>query len=157
MTVSEILNLVESYSDCFIDIHIVDNQVIGFYKTIHTKYKDTFNKDVSYLFPTTFKWEDNYLKTTMVFGSVDRKFQNIKVNGTGFGTELKTKDVYPHYYKLIAAEQVNKEKWEYYGELNLKAFQVIIEALARIGFPFMRITNNANMKQDDLIYIPEIN
>lgn len=159
MTVIEILNLVErqNYHNYFVDIHIVGSQVVCFYKTMHIKYKNIFNKDVSYLFPTTFKWENNHLQTTMVYGSVERRFENIKVNGTGFGTELRTIDVYPHYYKLLIAEQFNEYQWKDFRRVDTKAFQLIIEALANIGFPFMRITNNKNIKNDDSIYIPETN
>ncbi len=147
MTISEILNHVEFRRE-FVDLHIVDRQVTGFYKTHVVKYKNAHNENVSYLFPTSFKWENNKLKTTMVFGSVERTFhipQNI--NGTGHGTELKTVDVYPNYYKLLIAEQINTESWRY-DSLDLKPFVCIIEALCQLEFPFMRITNNHNIKSN---------
>ena len=76
MKAMDILNYMENnyYTDYFIDLHIVDNQVVGFYKTHSIKYKNTYNEDISYLFPITFNFINNKIETTITFGSVERNF-----------------------------------------------------------------------------------
>lgn len=131
-------------NDYFIDLHIVNNKVVSFFKTRVVKYKDTNGNDVSYLFPTTFVFNNGQIQTSMVFGSVARNFKlTRKINGTGTdtGTELSTISVESHLYKLLVANQfvTDPEYFPHIKGVNRKSFICIIEDLERIGFPFMRI------------------
>lgn len=151
----ELLNILEQsfFSGYFIDLHIINDNVVGFYKTKEVKYKNINNEEVSYLFPTTFKTINGCIQTTMVFGSVERNFEAPRLNGTGYGTELITLGVGTHLYKLLAGQQyISSDDEEFvfseYG-LYIKSFICIIEALDGIGFPFIRITNNSNIEKDN--------
>lgn len=153
MNVIELLNFIEENQSCskpFEDLHIINNQVVGFYKTIYVGYKDSNDKPKSYLFPTTFELVNNRIRTTMIFGSVERNFE-IKnhINGTESGTNIITLGVGNHLYKLLAAVQYNSEidVPEHHAKgFATKPFMAIIEALDHMKFPFIRITNNDSIK-----------
>ncbi|MDD2267362.1 hypothetical protein [Sulfuricurvum sp.] len=128
---------------CFVDLDILEDRGIGYYKTIHIKYKDINGNDISYLFPITFQYINGNLVFTMILGSIEKDFivpEN--VNGTykdskhfQGSVELKTSNVSYHSYKLLVID----------GRTNifdLKSYQCIIEGLNSIGFPFMRISNS---------------
>lgn len=135
----------DATNDTFIDLHILNNSVVGFYKTKVIKYKNHKNEDVSYLFPTTFRLINNRIETIMTFGSVDRNFQIPKdINGTEYGTILQTVNIGNHLYKLLIGRQFleDEDVGVQIKGFELKSFICIIEALNNIGFPFMRITNN---------------
>lgn len=140
----------------FTDIHIINNQVVGFYKTKYVLYEDKNGKLKSYLFPTTFEMIGNRIKTTMIFGSVERNFQVEEVNGTGDNTSLKTINVGNHIYKLLVAEQyekaLDKKIYNYPIGFRIKPFVAIIESLSHMKFPFMRITNNDAIDKYSDIY-----
>jgi hypothetical protein len=141
MNITELLSVIEG-DDYFMDQHIFNNTVVGFYKTSVVKYKNVKDEDTSYLFPTTFRFIDNKIETIMTFGSVDRNFEIPRnVNGTEYGTNLQTVSVGNHLYKLLIGRQEN----EY---IDTKVFICIIEALDNIGFPFMRIANNESIRQN---------
>lgn len=135
----------------FVDLHIFNNQVVGFYKTRYVLYEDKNKILKSYLFPTTFEILNNTIKTTMIFGSVERNFQVEDINGTDGGTILKTLNVGNHIYKLLVAEQFISEKDKKNGfhtnGFHLKNFICIIESLSMMKFPFMRITNNDSIEK----------
>ncbi len=142
MTTIELLNFVENIG-YFKDIHIVDNTVVCFYQTMVVKYKNKKNEDSSYLFPTTFRYLNNKIYTTMVFGSVERGFLiPNNVNGVGDGTELKLYSVNNHLYNLLVGENISDPNTENFEIHMMKSYVCIIEHLDHIGFPFMRITNN---------------
>ena len=153
MNALELLNFIETEQSCskpFEDLHIINNQVIGFYKTFCVGYKDSNDKPKSYLFPTTFELVNNRIRTTMIFGSVERNFK-IKnyIHGTGSGTNIITLGVGNHLYKLLAAVQYNSEvdiPSHHAKGFETKPFMAIIEALDYMNFPFMRITNNDSIK-----------
>lgn len=145
MNLIELLKQVELeiYSDFFIDLHILNDRVVGFYKTRVVKYKNNRNQEMSYLFPTTFRVVNNNLEIVMTLGSVDRHFiVPNNINGTEFGTELDTLNVQNHLYKLLIAKQL-KDKNDPLA-LDIKSFVCIIEALDNIGFPFMRIEHDTS-------------
>lgn len=76
---------------------------------------------------------------TIVFGSVDRNFiipTAIDDRATKMRIFLTVSGVVSHIYKLlIAMNTLNNES-------DLKAIMILIQDLDRIGFPFMRITND---------------
>lgn len=146
MKINELLNEVNGHY--FIDCNIVDNNTItGFYKTRVVKYTNAKQEQVSYLFPTTFKIIGGSVHTMMTFGSVTRKFQvPYRLNGTGHGTELSAIRVNGHFYSLLVATQQYVE-WD---GVDTKSFICIIEALNKIGFPFMRIANNNSVLLDEI-------
>lgn len=89
---------------------------------------------------------DNKFHITMVFGSVERSFEiPTHVNGTQDSAELKLMSVSGHLYSLLVGINIVDVN-ENYMHLNLnkivKPYVCIIEHLDRLGFPFMRITNN---------------
>lgn len=62
MTAIDLLYYIENddlTKGCFIDLHIVNNSVVGFYKTHTIKYMNIKGKEESYLFPTTFEYNNN--------------------------------------------------------------------------------------------------
>ncbi len=155
MTALEMLTLLEedrTFGGYFVDLHIVNNQVAGFYKTLVVKYKDCKGDDVSYLFPTTFVFRDGKIQISMVLGSVTRDFVlEKKIHGTGDGTELSTVTVSPHLYKLLIANNQKSEETHYLDVL--KSFMLIIEDLNRMGFPFIRIAQDKQIENcEDMPY-----
>jgi hypothetical protein len=142
MKAMEILNYIEEHGQEFIDLHIIDNQVVGFYKTHTVKYKNAQNNDISYLFPVTITFNNNKIETTMTFGSVERNFIIPNLLGTITGIELITIPIYPHLYNLLSVKQSQKNEM---GYIDIKAMQTIIATLEAIDFPFMRITNNNSL------------
>lgn len=143
MTILELLKFVENIDKNILkDIHIVNDTVVCFYKTIFVKYTNKNNEKISYLFPTTFRYSNNKIHTSMVFGSVERSFQLPNgINGVGYGTELKLYSVNNHLYSLFVGENILDTTTEYF-HFNIKSYMGIIEHLDKMGFPFMRITNN---------------
>jgi hypothetical protein len=151
-----LLNAVEEINSffgegTFVDLHILNNSVVGFYKTKVVKYKNIKNEDTSYLFPTTFRLINNKIETVMTFGSVNRNFEIPKnINGTEYGTILHTLSVGNHLYKLLVGRQFIEDEdigIQIKG-FELKSFICIIEALDSIGFPFIRITNNESFSEN---------
>lgn len=149
MKALDILNYIENnpLGNYFIDLHIVDNQVVGFYKTHSIKYKNTYKEDVSYLFPTTFIFTNNTIEIMVTFGSVERNFIAPNILGEYIcrnnNVELVTIPIYPHLYKLLAVKysSIDKNQDIYFN----KELASIISTLEGIGFPFIRITNNNSL------------
>lgn len=146
----DLFNLVEqricSHYNYFEDLHIINNKVVGFYKTKYVRYKDKNDKSISYLFPTTFEIEDDKIKTTIIFGSVERDFEVEDVNGTGFDTYLETFSVGNHLYKLLGLIQYD-ELSNNYLDYRIKPIVCVIESLNAMKFPFMRIANNKSIEK----------
>lgn len=162
MNVTGLLNKVEEVVSAynfigdgklFLDLHIIDDTVVGFYKTIEIKYNNIKNEEISYLFPTTFRWLNGKLHTTIVFGSVDRHFiiPSIDHLYTKYGMKLSTMNVSNHLYKLLIATQYieNEEDENIVNGFELKSIVNVISYLNEIGFPFMRITNNTSIKLEN--------
>ncbi len=150
MEAIEILNHIENaYDEYFIDLHIINNSVVGFYKTHSIKYYNAKGMEESYLFPTTFIFNNGKIETSMVLGSVERNFKipvnNEIENGSFNETNLVTSGVGYHLYKLLIAEQRLNHTPHDFGLINIKAFMLVIFGLDQIGFPFMRITNNKSL------------
>lgn len=158
MTPIEFLNKIEKTNQdngyvCFVDLHIINDSVIGFYKTQIIKYENSNGEKVSYLFPTTFKEINGLIYTTMMIGSVERNFELPKIHhfSENYGTKLQTINVQSHLYKLLAITQyIQLGNDDYYDEcngLNIKMLMDSIYQLNNLGFPFMRITNNESIKR----------
>lgn len=138
--------------DTFVDLHILNNSVVGFYKTKVVKYKNIKNEETSYLFPTTFRLINNKIETFMTFGSVVRNFEiPNNINGTEYGTVLQTVSVGNHLYKLLVGRQFieDEDMGVQIKGFELKSFVCIIEALDYVGFPFIRITNNEAINESN--------
>lgn len=154
MTPIDILNYIEreDISEVFTDLHIINDTVVGFYKTQHIKYKNLKGEETSYLFPTTFRDMHGLVHTTMVVGSVERNFEIPKIYqfDDNYGTKLQTLGVQSHLYKLLSITQyIQSDNDDYYDEcdgMNIKMLMDFIYQLNHIGFPFMRITNNNSLE-----------
>jgi hypothetical protein len=150
MTPIDILNYIEreDMSEVFTDLHIINDTVVGFYKTQHIKYENMKGEETSYLFPTTFRNVNGLIHTTMVVGSVERNFKIPRIHqfDDNYGTKLQTFGIQSHLYKLLSITQyIQLNNCDYYDEcegFNIKMLMDSIHQLDRIGFPFMRITNN---------------
>ncbi len=147
MEAIDMLNYIENeinFNEYFIDLHIMNNSVVGFYKTRAVKYDNIKGIKESYLFPTTFIFNNEKIETSMVLGSVERNFQIPVLDySVAFETNLITSGVGYHLYKLLIAKQrLNNTENELFGLINIKAFMSAISDLEDMGFPFMRITNN---------------
>ncbi len=147
MEAIDMLNYIENeinFNEYFIDLHIMNNSVVGFYKTRAVKYDNIKGIKESYLFPTTFIFNNGKIETSMVLGSVEKYFQiPIIKYAIDFETNLVTSGVGNHLYKLLIAKQrLDNSKSELGGLINTKAFMAAISDLEDMGFPFMRITNN---------------
>jgi hypothetical protein len=150
MDAIEILNYVENdfLEGNFIDLHILNNTVVGFYKTQFLKYKDIKGNEVSYLFPITFMFNNGKMEISMTFGSVERNFQmpiDIECFNIGVDVEanLVTIGVGNHLYKLLVLKiGINNTETKEFGFLGIKVFIDMIAQLKWIGFPFMRIATN---------------
>ena len=130
----ELLNYLEK-SQCknyLIDLHIVNNQIIGFYKTFYIKYM-LEDKEMSYYFPLTFNIVDNKLIITAIFGSVSRNYILPKLD---YDLPLELFQVNNHLYKLLGMKLVVND-WKNF--INFKPFMSAIEQLDRLKFSFMRI------------------
>ena len=153
MTNIEILNYIENHwiSDCeyFVDLHILDNRVVGFYKTQTVAYTNAHGEISFYLFPITFSYRNSKFEISMTFGSVERDFIVPKLPENCTYTDetiLTTVGVGNHLYKLLVAYQSNEIRNDDYEELiNIKSFQCAILGLEQISFQFLRITNNNNI------------
>ena len=148
MQLVDLLNYIENSvgNEYFTNLHIVNNNVVGFYKTIYVTYEDVNKNTKPYLFPTTFKFVNNRIHTTMVFGSVISNFTvPHNINGTGYGTKLVTLGVGNHLYKLLTAIQTDSPNNFNEYSFHLKAFMGIILDLESAGFPFMRIADNTSI------------
>ena len=135
--------------DSFTQLKVINNKVVGFYKTRYVFYENYRGEKRSYLFPTTFSLENGKVKTTMVFGSVTDDFCVPNVQGTGEGTELVTASVGFHHYKLLMAIQheLDQPEMGMYG-FHYKSFAGIIVGLDNLGFPFMRIAERDSINTD---------
>ncbi len=154
MDAIDILNYIETevnfdeFIVYFIDLHIMDNSVVGFYKTQSIKYDNIHGEKESYLFPTTFVFNNGKIETSMVLGSVKRNFQIPRNDSINYAreveTNLVTSGVGRHVYKLLIAKQrlddIDNEEVD--SMINIKSFMHVISGLDDTGFPFMRITNN---------------
>ena len=154
MTSKEIINYIEEsfMSHYFVDLHLSNNDVIGFYKTQSLKYIDKNNQEISYLFPVHFSFHNSLLITRMTFGFVERGFTLPKlkedcayVDGLVFRTE-PSEDLI--YNRLVAIQTHNiKEKNRHHEYINIKSFMCSILGLSQIGFPFMKIINQNTLKK----------
>ena len=142
MKALDILNYMERsfMADYFIDLHIINNSVVGFYKTHTIKRR---NKQ-SYLFPITCTFANGKLHTTMTFGSVQRNFvlpqNNEIIMAQEAGVDLKILTINNHIYKLLTAQQSSLLSSDIrHDSINVKAFMAIILGLANIDFPFIRV------------------
>ena len=148
MTNIEILNYLKEgfMSDYFVDLHIKDHNVIGFYKTHSVQYTNSSNQKISYLFPVTFSYRNTHLTTTMTFGLVERNFivpELLESCAYCDGQTLKVVPVANHLYShLIAHQSHNTLEQNKYGEyLNIKSFACAILGLSQIQFPFLKIVD----------------
>ncbi len=153
MNVIDLLKKIENENidALFVDLHIIDETVIGFYKTQIVKYENSNGEKTSYLFPTTFKLIDGLIHTTMIVGSVERSFLTPKIYDSHqkYGTNLQIIGVQSHLYNLLAITQYiqvdNDDYYEQCNGLNIKMLMDCIYQLNQLGFPFMRITNNESL------------
>jgi hypothetical protein len=150
----ELLEVIEReidfYDNIFVDLHVINDTVVGFYKTQHMKYKNKNAEETSYLFPTTFRNLNNSIHTTVVVGSVERNFEVPTIyRWSNYATKLEILSVQTHLYKLLAITQHVQPADEDYYEgcigLNIKMIMDSIYQLNEIGFPFMRISNNTHL------------
>lgn len=146
MEAIDILTYIENdfINEHFIDLRIMNNSVVGFYKTHTVKYDNIHGITESYLFPTTFIFNNGKIETSMVLGSVEKYFQiPILQYAIDFETNLVTSGVSNHLHKLLIAKQrLDNSENELGCLINTKAFMAAISELDSMGFPFMRITNN---------------
>jgi hypothetical protein len=154
MNTLDLLTAIVELNSCtgnfFIDLHIINNEVVGFYKTRVVTYRSSSDISTSYLFPTTFRLINNRIENTMTFGSVERNFTIPKgINGTDFGTTLQLMGVGNHIYKLLVGRQyIEYEDDRFPFEVfEIKSYICIIQALDSIDFPFMRIANNESINR----------
>lgn len=151
----DLLNKIEknNYDKLFRDLHIINDTVVGFYKTMVIKYKNKKGEEKSYLFPTTFRNVNGLIHTTMVVGSVERNFEIPRLYqfDDNHGTKLQTYGIQSHLYKLLAITQyIKSNNGDYYDGcdgLNIKMLMDSIYHLDLLGFPFMRITNNDSLEK----------
>jgi len=145
MTALEILHYIEHHGrDLFINLYIVDNKVVGYYKTKVIKYQDFYDNTCSYLFPVEFIFIDGVIETTMFFGFVDKLFLLPNLNGTKVDTKLILIESSDGLYNKLFAKQSGVCSW---GYINTKSFVCLIESLNYIGFPFMKIATNDSLSK----------
>ena len=142
MKALDILNYMERsfMTDYFVDLHIINNSVVGFYKTHTVKRRN----QQAYLFPITCSFANGKLHTTMTFGSVQRNFilprNDEIIMAQKAGVDLNMLTINNHIYKLLTAQQNSILSSDIrHDSINVKAFMAIILGLANIDFPFIRI------------------
>lgn len=128
---------------------IIDNNVLGFYKTHYIKYINKKGFEESYLFPVTFTLEknDTVVSVSAILGYVypDSQISEISYINSGLqeGAILMTESIGNHLYKnLIFKHSMEIVKGRLSARImSLKVLGNAIYALNEIGFPFMKIAN----------------
>ena len=139
------------------DLSILNDRVVGFYKTKIVKYENPKGTMTSYLFPTTFHFEKDNVIVHMLLGSVKNNFKipdnsNIK-NATDYDVVLKIVNVGNHTYKHLIAQQTNKIPKMINGRrsplfMHQKILTFVILGLSQTGFPFIQITDGSSLQED---------
>ncbi len=130
-----------------IDMSIIDNSVVGFYKTHTVKYIDHSGYVQSYLFPITFTLKDNEVNVTALLGFVNRDFQTYGIprlkSDLGEGAILTVENIENHLYKNLIFNHSMQISNDILSTriMSLKVLSNTILKLSQIGFPFIKITN----------------
>lgn len=135
-------------------MHIINNTVVGFYKTSVVKYKNHNNEDTPYLFPVSFIVGNSAMQVAITYGSVERNFevpQNFSYNN--YRSKLKTVSVGNHLYSLLVGTDTVSYTDYLEREIQTTLKELIyclIPELNEMGFPFMRIANNDSISRETI-------
>jgi len=150
MNLAELLSRAQAKGYC--DLSILNDSVVGFYKTHSIKYKNKKGFEESYFFPTTFSLKEDNVITSMLLGCVSKDFQipyhSEIENAIRYGVNLKIIDVENHTYKHLIAQETSKipEGRLGYRFIHPKTFGFIILGLSSVGFPFIQIPSKNSLE-----------
>ena len=146
MDIQQVLQNAQAHG--YIDLCIINNSVVGFYKTHTVKHINHSGCVESYLFPITFTLKDDEINVTAVLGSVHKEFRINSIpfleSDLGEGAILTMQNIENHLYENLIFRHSMKITNDRLSRriMSLKALANTISNLSRVGFPFIKITNS---------------